>query len=383
VRGTPVRPLDDLVVGQSRATSALQRALEADRLFPSLAFHGPPGVGKLSTALLVARVLLCDADEGRPCGACRSCRRTAGLALTHPDLRLVLPERKSDFDRRAAEAEGSEGIDPQEAQAEAVANPVWSVLIDRLRQGIRFLHRHPSESRRSILIVDQAHRMEASAANALLKTLEEPPPQALLILITPSWHALLPTIRSRCQAVPFQLVPRSSIVSYLVERREMGAEEAVLRAGLSGGRIGAALGLDLEEFRRRRDALLGLIDGLARSGDAGQAVARAESIVHGGESVEGDLEVLMTLVRDALILGASPGDEARLINVDVAPRLHDLTLRLKAKAGVALDELETTLESIRHKGNRQLLIENFLMNLLPEAPGGAPFAPGSPSAPLG
>lgn len=374
-----VRPLDEVIVGQPRATLALQRALDADRLFPSLVFHGPPGVGKLSTALLLSRVLLCDAEEGRPCGMCRSCRRTGGRTLTHPDLRFVLPERKSDFDRPAAETEGTAAIDPQQEQAEAVANPVWSVLIDRLRQGIRFLQRLPTESRRSILIVDQAHRMEAAAANALLKTLEEPPPHAVLILITPSWHALLPTIRSRCQAVPFQLVSRSGIVSYLVERRELGAEESVLRAGLSGGRIGAALDLDLVEFRRRRDTLLTLVDDLARRGDPGLAVARAETIVHGGESVEGDLEILMTLVRDALILGVSPADEARLINVDVVPRLRDLAPRLKTRAGTVLDDLETVQESIHHKINRQLLIENFLMDLLPEAPGAVPSGPGGPT----
>ena len=204
--GPAVRSLEDIIVGQPRATSVLQRALEADRLFPSLVFHGPPGVGKLSTALLLCRALLCGATHQRPCGACHSCRRIGENTLVHPDVRLALPEKKSDFDRPAPDDAAAAGMDPQEAQAEAVDNPVWSVLIDRVRQGIGFLQRRPSESRHSILIVDQAHRMEAAAANALLKTLEEPLPHAVLILITPSWHALLPTIRSRCRGVPFQLV---------------------------------------------------------------------------------------------------------------------------------------------------------------------------------
>lgn len=374
-----VRRLDDFIVGQARAMSVLQRALEEDRLFPSLVFHGPPGVGKLSTALLVARALLCSSGNGRPCDACRSCRRIGGHALVHPDVRLILPEKKSDFDRPPSDDETVSGIDPQEAQAEAVRNPVWSVLIDRVRQGIGFLQRRPAEGRRSILIVDQAQRMEAAAANALLKTLEEPPGHALVILVTPSWHALLPTIRSRCQAVPFQLVSRTSIVSYLVERMERGAEESVLRAGLSGGRIGVALDLDVEEFRRRRDALLGLLDDLARRGDPGQAVARADSMVHGGGAVEEDLEILMTLLRDALVLEVSPGHEAALVNVDVVPRLREVAVGLRARAGPALEALETTLDSIRRKGNRQLLIENLLMELLPERPTTAPPSSGGPA----
>jgi len=375
-----IAPFDEVVVGQPRATSALQRALEADRIFPSLVFHGPPGVGKLSTALLLCRALLCVAPQGRPCRACRSCRRIDGRALVHPDVRFILPEKKSDFDRSATADEGVAGIDPQEAQADAVDNPVWSVLIDRVRQGIGFLQRRPSESRHSILIVDQAHRMEAAAANALLKTLEEPPPHAVLVLLTPSWHALLPTIRSRCRAVPFQLVSRSHIVSYLVERREMGAEESVLRAGLSGGRIGAALDLDLDEFRRRRDGVLSLLDDLARRGDPGLAVARAEAMVQRGDSIESEIEILMTLLRDVLILGVSPTHEARLVNVDVVEQLRDLAAPLEAKAGATLDALETTLEGIRHKGNRQLLIENFLMALLPAA---APSGPRAPTPVLG
>ena len=290
-------------------------------------------------------------------------------------MRLVLPEKKSDFERADPDAGGRAGIAPQELQAEAIANPVWSVLIDRVRQGITFLQHRPSESERSVLIVDQAQRMESAAANALLKTLEEPPPHAVLVLITPSWHALLPTIRSRCQAVPFQLVPRTEIVNFLVERRELPAEEAVLRAGLSGGRIGPALDLDLDEFRRRREALVAILDELARRGDPGIAVARAETILQAGGSTEGDLEILMTVLRDLLILGASPGDEARLINVDIADRLRDLAGRLGPRSGAALEDLETTVESIRHKGNRQLLVENFLMGLLPDGGGSAPGAP--------
>ena len=364
-----VLPLADFVVGQMRATSALQRALEAGRIFPSLVFHGPGGVGKLTTALLLARALLCQAPGERPCGACTSCRHIGERSLIHADVRLALPEKKSEFDREGSGSEGSAGIDPQALQAEALRNPVWSVLIDRLRQGIAFLQRRPSESPRRVLIVDQAHRMEAAAANALLKTLEEPPAHALLVLITSSWHALLPTIRSRCQGVPFQLVPRTHIVNYLVERREMAAEEAVLRAGLSGGRMGAALDLDLEEFRRRRDALLSVLDELARHGDPGLAVARAETIVQAGDSVEGDLEILMTLLRDLMLLGASPADEARLVNVDIAPGLRDLAACLEGRSGAALEDLETAIESIRQKGNRQLLVENFLIGLVPEVPG--------------
>ena len=356
------------IIGQSRGVTALREALAARRLVPSLIFHGPPGVGKLTTALALGRALLCaGAGVAHPCDGCSACRRIDARALRHPDLRVVFPEKKSDFDRGEAAAEGVAGIDLQERQAEAIANPSWNVLIDRVRRSIGLLQRPPAEGARSVLIIDQAHRMEAEAANALLKTLEEPPPHGVVVLLAPTRHALLPTIRSRCQAIPFQQVPAAEITRYLVEERSLGPEEAALRAGLSGGRIGAALDLDLEEFRRRRATLLGLLEELLLRGDPGIAVARAETVARGGAAVEGDLEILMTLLRDLLVSGVSPGAATLLINADLASQLPPLAARLDDKAPQAIEELEATIEAIRRRGNRQLLLEGFFLQLLPLA----------------
>ncbi len=356
------------IVGQPRATGALARALAAGRLCPSLLFHGPAGVGKLATALALSRVLLCRAPQGRPCGACPACRRIDERALLHPDVRAVFPEKLSDFEKGEAAAEGVAGVDLQEKQAEAVRNPVWSILIGRIRQSIGLAQRRPLEGPVSVLIVDQAHRLEAAAANALLKTLEEPPAHACLVLLTTSYHALIPTIRSRCQAIPFQAVPRAAVASYLTARLSLDPPEAALRAGLSGGRIGAALDLDLEAFRGRREAVLAILEEVGLRGDPGVAVARAEALVRGGEGVEGDLEILMTLVRDVLLLGACPGDESRLIHLDLADRLRGLAERAAVLGPGAVDDLEATIDAIRRKGNRQLLVENYLLGLLPRPP---------------
>ncbi|MBI4169027.1 MAG: AAA family ATPase [Acidobacteria bacterium] len=363
------------IVGQPRATGVLGRALSSGRLFPSLIFHGPPGTGKLATALAFCRALICPEGAGHPRDRCRACRRIDERALVHPDVCVVFPETRKKFEEGEPETEGAASLDLQERQAEAAANLAWQVLIDRIRQAIRFLHRRPSEGTRSVLIVDQANRMDAPAANALLKILEEPPPHAVLILTTSSLHALLPTIRSRCRAVPFQLVSRSEITSYLVEKRSMGPEEATLRSGLSGGRIGAALDLDLEEFRRRREDLFKVLEELARRGDPGIVVARAEVLARGAASLEEGLEILMTILRDLLLLGAAleAGPEAAaeaapgLINYDLAPRLADLAARLGPRGPDLIQGLERTLEAIRRKGNRQLLVEDFFMGLLPGA----------------
>ena len=355
------------IVGQPRATGALLQALESGRFIPSLIFHGPVGIGKLATAMALCRALLCPATPDAPCGACVTCRRLDEHSLRHPDVRVVFPEKLSEFRKPDAPSEGSSGVDLQDRQSEAVRNPVWSILIDRIRESIAFVQRRPSEGRRAVLIIDQAHRMGGPPANALLKTLEEPPSHAVILLLTASPHALLPTIRSRCQAVAFQLVSKADIASFLVATRSLSADEATLRAGLSGGRIGAAIDLDLESYRERRETLLRILEIIQERGDPGIAVARAEEIARGGTHLESDLEILMTLLRDQMLLGI-PGDPVPgLIHLDLVPRLQNLAVRSGIGPG-ALEELESTIVGIRHKGNRQLLVENFLLSLLPGPP---------------
>lgn len=356
------------IAGQPRAVLALTRGFASGRFQPSLIFHGPPGAGKLTTAVTLARALLCAAGEDAPCGACAACRRVDDRSARHPDLRVVFPEKMDDFKKGEVAEEGVSGIDLQERQAAAARNSVWSVLIDRVRDAIGFLRRRPSEAERSVLIVDQAQRMGQEAANALLKTLEEPPDHAVIVLLTPSWHSLLPTIRSRCQAVPFQAVPAGVIADWLVARHGVPRDEARLRAALAGGRIGAAAEFDLDAFRARREALVAMLESFLRPPDPGQAVARAEQVAKGGESAEEDLDILVSVLRDRMLAAAAGPQAPGLIHADILPRLMGLPVS-DADGGTApLVALETALEGVRRKGNRQLLIENAFLDLLGAAP---------------
>ncbi len=352
------------IIGQPRATEALSRALDSERLTPSLIFHGPAGVGKLATALALCRNLLCTSAGTIPCGSCGACRRIDERAIRHPDIRVIFPEKKSDFDKGETWREGSTGIDLQELQAEATRNPVWAVLIDRIRQGRAFLQRRPSEGRRSILIIDQAHRMAAGAANALLKTLEEPQDHAVLVLLTHSLHALLPTIRSRCQFVGFQLVAAAEIARFLAAGDAVPREEIELRASLSGGRIGVALELDLDAFRGRREALLQLLESLIDGGDSGMAIARAEELTKKSNSLGDDLRILMSLIRDVMILAVGENSPPGIVNPDLVERLQRLVPRSGGRMPDLIEQLDSTIGGIRRMGNRQLLVENFLLGMV-------------------
>jgi DNA polymerase-3 subunit delta' len=354
------------IAGQPRAVTALASALASGRFHPSLIFQGPAGTGKLTTALALARAFSC-LEEDPPCLACAACRRIDAASLRHPDVRVVFPERAEDF-KRGETAEGVAGLDVQERQATAERNPAWGILIDRIREGIAFVQRRPSEGHRAILIVDQAQRLGDEAANALLKTMEEPPEHALVILLATTAQALLGTLRSRSRIVTFRPLPVEAVATWLQEARGLPASEARERAMLSGGRIGAALSLDLPKYRERREAMLRLLEGILRPPDPGRALARAEEIAKSGEAAELDLEILSSLLRDRMLLDSAGDDPPALLHGDVTRRLRDLPLASGRDGTGAVAALERALDGMKRRGaNRQLLLENAFLELVPES----------------
>lgn len=271
------------ILGQARAVARLRRAWAAGRLAQAYCFVGPEGVGRRTAALALAQAANCrtpasDPAGGEPdaCGACPACRKIA--AGTHPDVAVIGPAEKAAID------------------------------IDQVREMIARAGRRAYEGTTKVWILDPADRMQDPAANAFLKTLEEPPGAALFILLATTVGGLLPTIRSRCQAVRFDPLDEGSLAAILARHGRPAAEVGVL-AALAGGSAGRALGLDLAQEREAREVVLREIWGCLPSVPAAlvQAEAVAEALRKKGRGPgEGLLETLTAFCRELAVARLGP-----------------------------------------------------------------------------
>ena len=212
---------------QKRALSVLCRALVSGRTHHAYLFDGPDGVGKELAARALAARLLCEDDSLAPddeaCGECRSCRLLA--AGNHNDFHLI-----------------HRGLHQQHPDRAVRISKGLFLVVDVIRNFlIEPAGTSPSLGRRRVFIIRDAHRMNEGAQNALLKTLEEPPGRVCLILVTSSAERLLPTIRSRCQQISFDLLPTPFVTERLAS--ETGAPQTTVNilSNLAQGRLGVAM----------------------------------------------------------------------------------------------------------------------------------------------
>ncbi|RJQ87763.1 MAG: AAA family ATPase, partial [Desulfobacteraceae bacterium] len=236
------------VIAQTRARTLIERMVQDNRLPHALLFWGPPGSGKSAAAIETARWLNCEAGLSGPCGSCESCRQFA--ALEHPHFMYLLPlpgralaDAESGELSQAGAEELSEilrrkGADPYQ---KAEMSGAQGILIGQIRALLQWASRKTFSGRPRVALVDQADRLREEAGNALLKLLEEPPPDFILVLTAPSPEDLLPTLRSRCQAVEFDRLAPAVVAAELARRFELDPVAADVAARLSGGDLSRAL----------------------------------------------------------------------------------------------------------------------------------------------
>jgi len=267
------------ICGQDRPVRLLRRAWAGGRLAQAYCFAGPSGVGKRTTAVALAQAVKCLSPVAAPsggegpdaCGACRACTRVA--AGQHPDVTLIAPEEKT------------------------------VITIDQIRGLAARAGLRAYEGTVKVWILDPAHEMQEPAANAFLKTLEEPAAGSLFILVTTGFSALLPTIRSRCQEIRFTALAEEHLRTIL-ERHGRNSEDVAAAAATAGGSAERALALDAPERCAMRARLVAEVWNALHSLPA--LLDQAERLAKDGEGLEDALEALLAFTRDAAVAGIGP-----------------------------------------------------------------------------
>ena len=338
------------LLDQSRARALLERALASRELPPAYLFIGPHGVGKEEAALALARALNCTGGTAQPgsdlfveagseatescpptsgevvlggCAICSACTRIE--RYRHPDVLVRMP-----LPRPRPPKEG-EPADPTEALAFKADNPYrdpeitsggLSIGIADIREIVRQLAYAPVEGGKRVVIFRQSERMTEEAQNALLKSLEEPPPHTLFALTTHRPNALLPTVRSRCRVVGFGPLSSNVIVSYLQERGIASGDELNV-AILARGSLKRAISIAEGGVPGREEALQLLswaVDGQRREALAWAAGYTFKSAGGMRTEARNTLEELLSLMRDVAVIQS--GDEPSLLNPDRADLLQ-------------------------------------------------------------
>ncbi len=329
------------IIGNRSAKELVFGMLKSGRLPHALLFRGPDGVGKKLFALNLAKRANClEPQREEPCDQCRSCRKTdAGL---HPDVAVIEPDGNN-------------------------------IKIEQVREVCRRAYLMPAEGRETFFIFDPAEKMTVEAANALLKTLEEPPAATRIILITANSSALAPTLISRCVAVSFRALPVDELAGLLVERRGLERQSAHSVAALSGGSAALALTLDWDRYRGLRESALAVLEGLLAQEDFNRLARRVNAVVpmkaKDDEPALEWLDLLYALLRDAAIIAcAGPSEQPEryrlVVNADVAQRIERFARQIPPQLILeAADKVRACRNSLERNASRQLALEALLVGL--------------------
>jgi DNA polymerase III subunit delta' len=320
------------ILGHEWAVDMLKKHVANGTTRHAYLFAGPPGLGRRTLALRFAQALNCQTpvEAGIPCGQCRNCKQIA--AMQHPDLTVV-----------QAETEGG------------------TLKVDQIREARRLLVLKPYQANYRVALFLRFQEANENAANALLKTLEEAPSYAVLILTADNPEQLLPTIVSRCEVLRLRPLPVEEVQREL-ETRGLETERAKLIAHISGGRFGYALRLiNNESLLEKREERLNELQSLI-SASRVEKFAYADKLSRDKEAMRQAVLIWLSYWRDVMLRSARA--ETPLVNVDRNVEIEDLAGRLGLSAArTVVGSLEDVLEKMERNVNSRLLAEVMLMDL--------------------
>ena len=316
-------PFSD-IIGQTAPLSVLRRSMAAGRIAHAYIFNGIEGCGKKKTALAFVEAIFCNGVDG--CGSCPTCRKVA--ALQHPDLHIIEPDGAF-------------------------------IKIDQIRDLQKELSYRPFEAQKKVCIMEAADKLNPAAGNAFLKTLEEPPGNALLILLTTNMEAVLPTILSRCQTLSFTPLSFEIIDEYL-RMTGVPAETARISASLAGGSLQKALEISMEDSLQKRGDILKKIDSLSQE-EITPLFTLAEELGNERNKALEILDMLTLFWRDVLLMQSGIPDP---VNSDILPLLRTKAARsTPEKTMEKIELISRSRKALQRNVNPRLALEVLFMGL--------------------
>lgn len=310
------------IKGQDRAIKILRRAISNGHIAQTYLFHGPEGVGKRELAVNFAKALNCRNYINDACDTCTSCRKiNQGI---HPDVMLITTEK-------------------------------GEIKIGVVKDIISGMIYHPLEAKKRVVIVDDADKFNISSSNAFLKTLEEPPLDTVIILVTASPDILPATVLSRSHKLSFGDIPPQTITEILVNKFGISADDAEIASYLSNGSISRAISFSTADVKKVREDVTRVLAGI--NSNPGVLFELSDKYSKDENNFYDALYWIYTCFRDVMIL-KSRGNTALIINKDMQEYI------LKTKEQMTVEKILYIMDFIKsiYKGqernmNKQLALD--------------------------
>ena len=318
------------VAGQEEIKESLIKSINNNQVSHCYIFEGPKGMGKYDLALIFAQSLLCLNFQKEPCNQCNSCIKAN--SFNHPDLHIVNEEEKS----------------------------IKREDIDML---INSIYKKPYESKRKVFIIKDAHLMTVQAANTFLKTLEEPPDNTVMILLTINSNLLLPTIVSRCQEIKFKNISKETIKSYLIKyNSNIGIIE--LAANYSNGNLNKAISIinGNDEILRKREEIIKIFDKIIKSDS--EIIYELESYFdEQKDNIDEIIEIMIMWIRDVMFVKSNMDN--LVINNDYLELLKIHSKKMKVDSDI-VEFMQNISDNIKSNVSYKLAVDNMLLKIQEE-----------------
>ncbi len=322
------------IIGQEKAVDLLLKSLKEDKIFPSYIFMGADGVGKKYTAIEFAKAINCLnlSNDFEVCEKCSSCNKINKVCS--PDLKIIEPIK-------------------------------GSIRIEQIRELRREINLKPFENRKKIYIIDHAEAMTLEASNCLLKTIEEPPDYAIMILICSKLDSVLPTIVSRCQLIKFKLIGYLEIMEVVLSNKvDIEKDKAKLISKLAQGSISKALKLISDkEYFKRREKILDYLTLILPGKYNDNLFTNMEQILTEMNKTEETLDIILFWYYDILLV-KELGIQEYIKNIDKLKIIKEKSKVYSREMLIdILDYIEQIQEFMKRNINKHLILERLYLKI--------------------